>query len=1187
MGNRPVPENESERLRALGNYEILDSISEDEYDRITELATIICGTPISLITLLDEKRQWFKSRRGISISETARELAFCQYTILDTGIFEVMDATLDERFSSNDLVTGDPYIRFYAGFPLTDPEGYNLGAICVIDSKPNQLLPAQKRALELLATEVVQLIVERRQKEELRNFETLFKLSNDLICVSDIAGNFKKVNPAFHELLGWDLQELLQQSIFDLVLPEDVEITANEVQKLKSGVRTINFIHRIRTVNRGYKTIQWTVNPDVLTGDLFAVGRDISRQIIDAEKLKISEAKSRATFENSLGLVCTHDFNGHILTINAAGADILGYSREEAVTMNLYDFVDPAKHEPLKQYIASLQRNGRAAGQMVLTNKAGQQRILMFNNVTEIHEEATPYVICNGLDITERHFLEIELHRTAEMLEQTNNVAKVGGWQFNPSTQQLYWTSETRNIHGVGADFKPDVQNAFDFFRTDENREIISGVMKNAIDKGEPWNVELQIHTHQGKEIWVKSIGQAVMHHGVCVRLYGSFQDIDEKKKIELEIIRAKAILSSFVDYAPAAVAMLDNDMRYVVASRRWKEDYGLTGDVTGTSYYGLYEANDEDEERKARHQRILKGAVEYNDEDLHYDEVAGEMRYDSWEMRPWYEGEGKIGGMMIFAKDVTSLVQQREELENAKMAAEEANSAKSEFLANMSHEIRTPLNGVIGFTDLVLKTVLNETQQQYLTIVNRSANALLGIINDILDFSKIEAGKMELEIERCDLYELSNHATDMISFQVQEKGIEMLLNVPASMPGFIWADAIRMKQILVNLLGNAVKFTAHGEVELKIEVLARKGDQTTLRFSVRDTGIGIQRDKQEKIFEAFSQEDGSTTKKYGGTGLGLTITNKLLGLMGSKLQVYSTPEEGSIFFFDIIFKTEQREAIEWVNHGNIRQILVVDDNYNNRLILHEMLALVNIHTVTARNAFEALEVLGSGNKIDLILMDYHMPYIDGLEAVRKIRTNFNSSFKGLPVILLSSSPDNEKVIKVCGELAIHQRLLKPIRMQQLLDALSRVNEKKSTASVAGSQGGPVMVTDKQITILVAEDNAINMFLARTILRRAVENAVILEAVNGLQVIGFCEQHMPDLIFMDVQMPEMNGYEATLQIRGMKNGSKVPIIALTAGNVKDEREKCLEVGMNDFVVKPIIENTITEVLRKWLHDLES
>lgn len=1126
MINFPVPKNETGRLKALKDYEILNSLTEDDYDRITQLAAIVCGMPISLITLLDEDRQWFKSKIGLDITETSRELAFCRYTIMDTSIFEVTDATKDDRFKSNLLVTGNPDIRFYAGYPLIDPDGYALGTLCVIDRKPNELTDQQRKALELLAKEVMQLITERRQKAELRSFEKIFTYSNDLMCVSGTDGYFKKINPAFERVLGWDTDFLLKTSLFDLVHPLDREITREEMERLKTGKPTINFKHRFKTSDGGYKIIEWVVTPEKSTDYLFAVGRDISLEIAKEQQLKVSETNLRAVFENSLALMCTHDPEGNFLTINAAGARILGYTQEELLNKSLYDFIPERRHVLLKGYLEHVMASGNASGEMHIINRSGNERILIFNNVLEMNAGDRPYIIGSGVDITEQYLLAVDLKHTSMLLEETIQVAQVGGWQLDITEGKLLWDAVTRKIHGVGPDFNPRVESGINFYKEGESREQIATAVNQSIKEGTPWNLELQIITREGREIWVRSIGKSVIEEGVCKRLYGTFQDIDEQKRAELETSRSRAILLSFVTHTPASVAMLDMQMCYVAVSNRWLEEYGLLGkDVVGKSYYELFDFITP--EAKERHQRILKGNVERKEEDVFYGDHKDEVRYMTWEMRPWYEMDSKVGGMMIFTQNITQFIEQREELKTAKLNAEEASIAKSEFLANMSHEIRTPLNGVIGFTDLVLKTNLSDIQEQYLSIVNQSANALLGIINDILDFSKIEAGKLELDIEECDLYEICGQATDIITYQIQKKGLEMLLNLSADLPRFIWTDSVRLKQILINLLGNAAKFTAEGEIELKIEVRAGSEENTLIRFSVRDTGIGIKADKQEKVFEAFAQEDGSTTKKYGGTGLGLAITNKLLGLMDSKLQLHSTFGEGSIFFFDICIKSEQGEPKQWENIDLIKKVLVVDDNDNNRLILDQMLLLKNIVTIQAKNGFEALQLLASGEKYDVILMDYHMPYMDGLETIRKIRDNFTTSPILQPIILLYSSSDDEKVIRECEELQVNHRLVKPVKIQDLYNLLSRLHQ-KHPEKVAVSKQGILQAITQKVTILVAEDNAVNMLLARTLIRRIVPNGVILEAKDGLEVLQFCKVKMPDLILMDVQMPEMNGYESTI-----------------------------------------------------------
>ncbi len=530
-------------------------------------------------------------------------------------------------------------------------------------------------------------------------------------------------------------------------------------------------------------------------------------------------------------------------------------------------------------------------------------------------------------------------------------------------------------------------------------------------------------------------------------------------------------------------------------------------------------------------------------------------------------------------------LLSRQKDLVKAKKQAIIASKAKSEFLANMSHEIRTPLNGVIGFTDLLMQSKLNEIQFQYMGTVSQSANALLDIINDILDFSKIEAGKLELSIEKVDLIEICNQVADMVKYQAHKKELELLLNVSAKIPRYIWTDEVRLRQILVNLLSNAVKFTEFGEIELKIETLpSTNNNDTVFRFGVRDTGIGVDPKNQKKIFEAFSQEDGSTTKRFGGTGLGLTITNKLLSMMGSQLQLQSETGKGSTFYFDVTFKTMFGQHFEWDNEDDIKNILIVDDNTNNRVILREMLALKSIASEEAKSGKEALEKLKQANLYDVILMDYHMPFMDGIDTIRNIRELYPLA-EEQPIILLYSSSDDAYIIEACDKLKVKQRLVKPLKIQQLYNALSYVKRQKKKTDVPEIQQVNIEknTNSKEVVkVLIAEDNVVNMLLAKTIIKNILPGITILEATTGRQALDLFVEQLPAIIFMDIQMPELNGYDATAAIRKTTGGSNVPIIALTAGTVLGEKEKCAAAGMNDYISKPFVKATIEAVLNKWL-----
>ncbi|RYZ22361.1 MAG: PAS domain S-box protein, partial [Sphingobacteriales bacterium] len=333
----PIPINEPRRVKALHRYQILDTVPEKEFDRLTELASLICQVPISLVSLVDDHRQWFKSRVGLEVQETSRDIAFCRYAILNSDLFEVEDATRDTRFKENPLVTSDPHIRFYAGYPLTDPDGYAIGTLCVLDQIPRQLTENQKQSLRLLGDAALELIVKHRQNQELKYLGNLFALSNDLICVAGTDGYFKKLNPAFHDVLGWDESYLLRTSFFELVHPDDLQDTLDEIAELASGKSTINFAHRFRCQNGTYRNLQWVATPEPDTGYLFAIARDITDEKEKERLLFQSENKFRSFFESSQGLMCIHDLEGKLLTVNSAGAHALGYEPAELVGLRLSD----------------------------------------------------------------------------------------------------------------------------------------------------------------------------------------------------------------------------------------------------------------------------------------------------------------------------------------------------------------------------------------------------------------------------------------------------------------------------------------------------------------------------------------------------------------------------------------------------------------------------------------------------------------------------------------------------------------------------------------------------------------------------------------------------------------------------------------------------------------------------------
>ena len=670
---------------------------------------------------------------------------------------------------------------------------------------------------------------------------------------------------------------------------------------------------------------------------------------------------------------------------------------------------------------------------------------------------------------------------------------------------------------------------------------------------------------------------------GEIIGLVGIGRDITEKKLANETIQSERNLLRTIIDNIPDSIYVKNTESRKVVANAVEIRYLGFSteNEVLGKNDYDIYPKDVADSSFADDQYVFQTGQPQLNKESFFVDK----MNEEHWMLNskmPVKNEKGEIIGLVGIGRDITQRKQLELELLKAKEKAEAGSKAKSEFLANMSHEIRTPLNSVIGFSDLLLKSKLEDTQRQYISAVYHSANSLLDIINEILDFSKIEAGKLEIENEKTDLFELEYHVADVISLQAYKKELELLLNISIEVPRFIWTDGVRLRQVLVNLLGNAVKFTATGEVELKVEILEMKSNETaSLRFSVRDTGIGINPENQQKIFEAFSQEDASITRKFGGTGLGLAISKKLVSLMGSELHLQSTPGKGSTFYFDLTVKTEDGDAVEWKNLYEFKKVLIVDDNTNNRQILKDMLAIKEISCDEVENGLEALKKLESGNKYDVILMDYHMPVMDGLTAIEKIRKIYTAQQQ--PIMLLHSSADDTSINTACYELGVQQRLVKPIKIQYLFEALSKMGygnkqqkiKQKEIIEKATHRAG-------LFKVLVADDNVFNTFLIKTIISDILPKATIIEAVNGSEAVDHYKTKHPDIIFMDIQMPEMNGYDATKAIRSLEKLSRIPIIALTAATIKDEREKCLAAGMNDYVSKPFVRDTIVNTINKWL-----
>ena len=1037
--NLPIPKNEVARLDALAQYNILDTLPEEEFDRLTQLASIIFGVPTVLITLIDKDRQWFKSKIGLDAPETPRDISFCQYTINGESLFEIEDATKDERFLSNASVTDQPNIRFYAGYPLIDPDGYALGSLCLIDREARKLTADQRQCLTLLANEVVSQIVSRKKNAEKDKLEKLFNLSIDMICVMGNDGYLKKINPAFAITLGWTIEELLAKPFINFLHPDDITRTINQIEKLKRGEKSIEFENRYITKNGDYVTISWTAAPDEITGERYVIARDITERKKAEELL----AEYKHFFYNTANLSCIANVQGYFEVINPNFEKILGYTERELLENQFMSFIHPDDIDLTLKEIEKLQSGVKTINFENRYRKKDGNYLQLDWNATPNPVNGKIYAIAR--DITERKKAE----RLMAQIEERNRLI------MDSSLNAII----NMNIDGIITFWNKRAEIMFGW----SNKEAIGSLLSKLIiphhhREAHSKGMEHYLKTGDGPvlnaQIEITALNKAGDEFPIEIAIipieengelfFSSFiQDISERKKAEFlrKVLQEK--YQNIIANMNLGLLEVDNNEIIQYANQSFSAISGYEiSELLGKNPSELFVFGENIAIVNAKIQ--LRQQCKSDSYQIQVKNKRGELRWWAISGAPNYDDNGNLLGAIGIHLDITDQKQLEIDLENEKTKAQEASKAKEFFLANMSHEIRTPLNAIIGFLRELEKQGLSGLQKTYIENSSIASKHLLAILDNILDLSKIEAGEMSLEVEDFLIEDTVNNVLKVLNLKAEQKEIRLTSFISDKVNKVFKGDSLRLEQILFNLIGNALKFTQKGKIEVKCEVLSDSHISQEIQISVADTGIGMEQKFAESIFSKFSQEDKSITRKYGGTGLGMAITKELVLLMGGEIKIESEKNIGTTIHIRINLikgNTENAKKLQTEVGFKLKglSILLVEDNEMNRMVVQNTLHYFNCKVTEAENGLEAVKILKTQN-FDLILMDIQMPEMDGIEATKVIRKELKLS---TPIIALTANAFKTEIEK-CKQAGMNDYVTKPFEEAVLLEAIVKHTRSKN-----------------------------------------------------------------------------------------------------------------------------------------------
>jgi len=837
------------------------------------------------------------------------------------------------------------------------------------------------------------------------------------------------------------------------VVPEDLEATEELLRAALAGPGDFQANFRIQTTT-GIRHIEAaaTVERDEQGRAIRLTGfnRDVTARIEAQAALELSERFARGAVDGLAAHIAVLDEHGAILRVNRAWREFAernGAAPEYLEGGNYLEVCDRATGpcraeatavaEGIREVISGERRSFTYAYEC---HSPTEDRWFVAR-VTRFPGDGERRVVVAHENVTDQKRAEVRLREARALLEETGRIARIGGWELRIENREVRWSDEVCRIFGVEPGYQPTFEEATGFFPP-EARPLIAAAVERAIEVGEPWDLVLPLDTARGERRWVRVIGQAREENGRRVALRGALQDVTDRKTAEALAETVQDQLRIFVEHTPAAVAMFDRDMRYLVVSRGWHEEYELEdGDLLGRSHYDVFP--DIPRRWKRFHERALAGETVWHDRDA-FRRADGTTLWLRWRLEPWCDESGAVGGIIMFTENITEQIEHEQELAAAKDRAESASRAKTEFLANMSHEIRTPMTAILGYADLLdldAETLPESKRREIIGTIRRNGQHLVSIINDILDVSKIEAGKMTTERLRCDLPQLIEDAASIMRVRARAKGLALGTVCETDLPPEIHTDPVRVRQILINLLGNAVKFTSEGGVTLRLGA-ERDGGRIRLRVVVEDTGVGMTPAQLATLFDAFVQGDQSTTREHGGTGLGLHISRRLAHMLGGDVEARSAVGVGSVFTFTIdggvddggcwltpsafeaaaSSRSADAERPEAGRPLLGRRLLLAEDGPDNQKLITHILRRAGAEVSVVSNGQAALEAVaraeGESRPFDLLVLDMQMPVMDGYEAACRLRGEGRS----LPILALTAhamSGDRAKCLQAgCDEYA-------------------------------------------------------------------------------------------------------------------------------------------------------------------------